>query len=413
MSVSARVRAAVASRTGAHGSRLSRLDPLAAAAFVVAAAYLPGIFSSAFMPRWWILAIALPLVSDLDPRNLPPAIGACLLAGLAWAAASLTWAPEPAEGFGDLILLILASLAMLAAAGAEDLDLPISAFGWGIATASAVQAAQVLAGDLLGFQGLEVAPAGTFLNPEPFALAAAPIAAWALQRAAWPLLAAMAVPLALCGSRVALAALAAALLWAWNPRPTILKWATVLGLAVACAGAIVLLGPHRLSTAFSRIILWLAAAESMTPLGRGLGWWAVGHPGASEEFAHSDVLQLAVELGGGALLLLAVPVIVWCKGIGDDAERAAFVCLALEAAVSFPLHLPATAFLAALLAGGMAGRWRRVRRLELARRANALAALRRQRTFATGVARRGAGGAANVALREAPAPHGDPGHGRG
>lgn len=86
------------------------------------------------------------------------------------------------------------------------------------------------------------------------------------------------------------------------------------------------------------------------------------------EFAHSDALQLVVEMGIGGAILLAVPILVLWKGNGPDAVRCAFVALCLEGVVSFPLHLPATGFLGALLAGGLVSHSHRFRNTELSRR---------------------------------------------
>ncbi len=114
------------------------------------------------------------------------------------------------------------------------------------------------------------------------------------------------------------------------------------------------LGIDKLTSAGQRIILWIATVMAMTPLGNGLGWFAAAHP--SEEYAHSDVLQAVAELGVGAILFLAIPVVLMFRSRGNNAERAAFVAVCVEAIVSFPLHLPASGFLAALLAGYLAGR---------------------------------------------------------
>lgn len=332
---------------------------LPAAAFVVAAVYVPGIFSAGHMPRWWAMAVLVPLASDLDPRNLDPRVGFCLLAGLAWAAVTLLWTPIPAEGALDLYFMVLLAGVMLAAAG-QDVDRAVAAFGWGLFGSSCVAVLQRL-GVQLDIPTSAGGPAGLFLNQEIFAEVAAPLAAWAFWRRRWGLVAVGMVPVLISGSRIAAAAVCLGFLVGWRPKVPWARSVLVTALGAAAVLSIFAFGTYKAGTGLTRVVLWLSGVQALTPAGLGLGWWAVGHPGPMEEYAHSDVLQLAVELGVGSAFLLAVPVIVIWKGSGDVAERSAFACLCLEAAFSFPLHSPAAAFLAALLAGGMARRRRDVR----------------------------------------------------
>lgn len=347
---------------------------LPAAAFIVAAVYVPPdlLFSGTFMPHWWAMALLLPWVSRLDPRALDPRIGACLLAGIAWAAISLAWTIIPAEGTMDLIFLMLLALAMLAGANAEpeELDRALAGFGWGIAISAPVSIAQAL-GYTVGPPTYH--PAGLFFNSEIMGLAAAAAFVWAARSARYALAVATFIPLALSNSRVSFAAAGVGILFGWLPEcGRAIKTAVIVGGGAAMGGIFWLASIGfpigRLVTGLSRVVIWIAGIENITPLGGGLGWWPVAFPGPLEEYAHSDILQFAVELGAGSLFLLAVPVMIWRKGAGDVAQRSAFVCLVVEAAVSFPTHLPATGFMAALLAGGMARRGDRICRGERAGR---------------------------------------------
>lgn len=342
-------------------NRLER-HRLAAASFLVAAAFVPGIFSSGSMPRWWAIAIALPLASALDPRELHRGVAALLAAGLGWASVTLLWTPIPAEAALDLAEMALLALAMIAFAGADDLDGPVEGFGWGVALSAPLCAAQWLGHPLAWVP--TSGPGGFFMNSEVLAETAAPVAVWALLKRRWALLGAMIVPLALCQSRVAVFAASLALLWAWRGRPRA-KIALLLGLAAVAAGTLVALGVPKASTGLTRIVLWATGAQWVSVPGQGLGWWSVAFPGPFETYAHSDPLQIAIELGvAGALPLLAVPVFIFWRGQGDDAARATFACLLVEAAVSFPMRTAATAYLGAALAGWMARRRAHVRRGE-------------------------------------------------
>lgn len=57
--------------------------------FLVAVAYWPGLISAAVVPRWAILAVALPLLSWLDPRQIRLGIAGALVVLLLAIAISL------------------------------------------------------------------------------------------------------------------------------------------------------------------------------------------------------------------------------------------------------------------------------------------------------------------------------------
>ncbi len=373
---------------------------LSALAFLVAAAYLPGIYSAASSPRWWVLAVGLPLASDLDPRRLPVVASAFLLLGPAWAAATLTWTPDPYAGALAWYQLALLGLVAVAASGVE-VGPVLTAFGWGLAISAALAVPQALGwhplpatyapSPLPGF----AAPSGLFYSPEVLAVTATPVLVWATLARRWLLAVITSVPLALCGSRAAVLVASVGLLYGWRPERRWPRWAAIV-LAVLIAPAVLLISPDKAATGAARIVLWLSALHSVTPLGRGLGWWQVAHPGPYEEFAHSDALQSFVELGSVAGLLLGALVVLLWRTTAALPERAALVAACATAAVSFPIHLPASGFLFALLAGHVAGDWGRVRGAEPACGIGAAPCDR-------GTARRGARGAADVSARPAPA----------
>lgn len=321
-------------------------------AFMVGAAYLPGILSAASMPRWWIIAIGIPLVSTLDPRNLLHSVAFCLLAGFVWAAVSLIDLPAPSDGALDLLMLALLCLTIIAAAGEDDIDSVITAFGWSIAISCLIAVPQWFGWSPV-FQ--TSAPAGLFLNSEVLAEIAAPLLVWAAFKHRWALAVLMLVPLVLCHSRIAVLVAAAGLLAGWRPKQTWIKGLIFSAMMLAAILSVILFGAEKASSGMTRLVLWGAALQSIELFGQGIGWWALAHPDPFEEFAHSDLLQLMVELGVGALFFFAIPVLILSRrDAGNAAERAAFVAVCTEAIVSFPLHLATSGFLAAVLAGNLA-----------------------------------------------------------
>jgi hypothetical protein len=192
-------------------------------------------------------------------------------------------------------------------------------------------------------------PAGLFYNSEVLAEFAAPIFLWTVLKRRWPLILATALPMVACQSRVAVIAVFFGLFYAWHPKSKVWTGAIALVLVTAAAGAIML----RIPSAGTRIVIWGATLLAATPLGNGLGWFEAAHP--IEQFAHSDMIQAINELGIGCLFLAAIPVLIFWRNRGTNAERAVFVAICVEVAVSFPLHVPSGAFVAALVAGYLAG----------------------------------------------------------
>ena len=156
------------------------------------------------------------------------------------------------------------------------------------------------------------------------------------------------------GSRIAWATAALGLLYAW--RPAIGIWIKLFPIAIVtvlAVAALLVLGEAKLHSGANRIILWGATAMAITPLGQGLGWFYAAHP--AQEYAHSDVLQAFAELGVGGFVLVAVPFACWIGSKRERAVKAVFCVICGAVLLSFPLHLPASGFLAALVAGFMAG----------------------------------------------------------
>jgi hypothetical protein len=325
---------------------------MAVLGFAVGAAYLPGIPSAASMPRWWVLAIGLPLASRLDPRALPPIVAGCLALAVAWALIGLSWTPRPTHAALDCLLLGLLCLSASAAASEDGGD-AVTGMAYGVAASALLCIPQVLGWD--GLAQSRTGPAGTFLNREVLALVAAPLLVWSALGGRRVLAVVLAVPVVFCLSRVAWFAVAAAALWAWR---TDLRFKVIAAAAVLLGAATTLftLGDVKIVSAGARVVLWGAAILSLTPEGRGIGWWAVGHPVPGEEYVHSDILQAMVEFGIGSVLLLAFFAAA-LRGTRHEEDRAvagAFIVVGIEAVLSFPLHTPAAGFLAFVLAGRLA-----------------------------------------------------------
>ncbi len=272
------------------------------------------------------------------------------MAGLIWGAGSIWITPHPHAGTLDLYYLSLIMVAMMAAANLESLDRPLLAFAWGVAVSALLCIPQSFGWSPVP-QGH--APAGLFYNSEILAETAAPLVVWAFWTHRWALMSILAVPVVLGQSRVSMIVVAAGLIYgARIPRWT--KWICAAILPCVGLALLVALGPDKFQGAYVRIGLWGTALWSIVPFGRGVGWWMAAHPSAMQMFAHSDVLQLMVEFGIGAVPLLLLPFVIMRRRRGSVAQRAAYVGLSIECLISFPMHFPATSFLLGILAGFLA-----------------------------------------------------------
>lgn len=339
--------------------------------FMVATAYWPGIASAASLPREAAVAVGVSLFLRLDPREVDWRM-LCLLVLAA------AWAISRSQTTGISVWFAVLVGVFIAGAGLRSLDGVMTGMAIGLGVSSAICIAQ-----LAGWQGVlqNSVPAGLFFNREPLAELAAPVAVWwflqvlrrIINRKVELLALGATLPLILCGERVAIFATTAGLVYYWhqspgaNSRRPIAEFAAELtGLALFAALMLEFFGPERWASALLRIDIWHLSLTAITPLGHGLGWFMKTYPDLAA--SHSDVLQMFVELGVGALLLLAIPIVCLVEKRGTNAERAILIVFCVEALVSFPLQLAANGFLAALVAGYLSGRRRPVHGLALTSR---------------------------------------------
>lgn len=302
-------------------------------------------------PHWAVLALGLPLVSKLDPRPLLGWLGVLLIAGVAWAALGLAWTPDPLGGALDLWHTVLLSLVVVAAAGIENPRRVMAALAYGIAVSVGVAVFQ-----LAGYHPIATVnrPAGLFFNRDLFAEAAAPVFIWAALGKRWRLAAVCAIPLLICGSRVALLAAVAGWLYSGGKHT---RWSAFVVMVAVLTITTVLDGKS--ASMAMRFEVWNETIRHLTLAGHGLGWFIWTFP--KWEYVHSDALQALVELGPGALAFGAFAVLVLWRSKAALPVRAAFVAALVQVAVAFPLHMPASGFVAALLAGHLAGARHRLR----------------------------------------------------
>lgn len=330
-------------------------------AFAVATAWVPLVPSAATLGRW--SAVGLGAAFFLWHATVRPTPGHWLGAALlAWMAAGLLWTVSGFDTAGELVQWAMVAGAFCVGAELASLDEFWIGCGLGV-TASAMVGLLQLAG-LDPVTSIFFLPTGLFLSKNM----AADAAVLALVGAAFTRWWLVPGPLALAWmvqSRTAAVALAAAgfaALWIARPRDR-RRGLLVLGLLCA-GGALAGLLRGDLGRYEDRLEIWAATARNLHLAGDGLGSFAVA--ATYYEYAHSEFLQYAFELGLGSALLWLI--LGWSLWRGPTRERAVLVAFSVICALWFPLHAPFPAFVAAVVAGHLCGERARARDDERARR---------------------------------------------
>lgn len=336
---------------------------LGAFGFLLTIAFLPGAIGDAVAPRWAMIAAFLPALLfikvHLTARHL------ILAALLTWAAAGILFTPvalEWANGFAQLAIL-----AGVFCIGAELKDLRPLWAGLAIGiTVNAVIAAFQLGG--LSPVDQAVAPAALFANKTFLGEIALVALIGAIGCNLWVLVPGPLFAVAVTTCREVYIALAVAVgvaVWRWS-RLT----ALVGALALVVGGFVVAAHAAELrESASNRMAIIGDTVAQLTVLGHGVGTYyvavsehAIRLPalGIRADHVHNDLLEAIFELGIGVFLLVAL---VGCALAGGLAlERTVLIAILVEGLLGFPLHLPATAFVAALVAGRLCGVGAGVRR---------------------------------------------------
>ncbi len=133
-------------------------------------------------------------------------------------------------------------------------------------------------------------------------------------------------------------------------------------------GTIFYSNPERIASISERISIWKDMLLGLTIFGHGVGSYQYEYPLYAKHMnvlidrpieAHNDILQLIFEFGIG-LIPLAIIVISLLK-VNDD-HRFALLFFGIIGLFGFPLHVPATAFMVAVVAGYLASRSLAVRK---------------------------------------------------
>lgn len=315
------------------------------AALAIPVLFWPGIMGAATAPRWAFLSVAVPLLAFGLGKIRITAGHLCGALFILWSAVTLLWSPV-LDGYSDLWKLILLGFVFCLAGQMKDMRPFFVALGIGAAINCAVIVPQAF-----GWQGLpqNSHPGGLFLNSNWAAEFCAVTLVGLIGYRVWWLVPFPAVAILCTSSRGAVMGIAAAAVaWLWTrSRPL----AVLAGALLLAAGALMLANGSHAGSGLQRIMVWRDTLDHLTWHGAGLGSFAMAYPSHGFMFghAHNDLLQIVSETGiGGVFFAGAVAAAMLGKEL---TERCVLACFLMEGLAGFPFYLPATAFVAAAVAG--------------------------------------------------------------
>lgn len=325
--------------------------PLGLLTLLVSLAYVPLLPSNAAVGRWVVAGLGAFLLSwwvevrwTLGHTMFLALLGFMLL-GMGWTVSR--W-----ETGGELVQWVVLLVVFCVAAEEPDLTWFWRGLCAGVTVSTAFSVAQVLGWDRLWTLGSQ--PAGLFLSKNMLSDVAVVALVGALGLRDWERLWAVppALSLVLVSSRASVVALAVAgVLWAWVALPRWWRMGLVSAVFIVAAVAANMAMSGLLGNFSDRLEIWGLVSRHLHWFGDGLGSFSVAAPNL--EFAHNEYLHYAFELGVGSVLIWAIlglP-LAW----GGTRERAALAAFLAICVTWFPLHAPASAFVAVVLAAHLWG----------------------------------------------------------
>jgi O-antigen ligase len=341
--------------------------------FLLTALYWPGLAGAATIPKWGLLAVALPLVilksrNEYNRFTLVHLFGALFIL---WSAISLIWTPNRLDGLGELIKLVILAQAFVYGSRLDSLRPILIGMACGLILSSAMVLIQLVYPDVVLHSTIH---SGLFINSGALGEIAALVfigVAYGignirdgLRKWNCILLVCLAPSILLPQSRGSwLALIAAFTFWLWSKSKIS---ALVLVALTAISFTYSLHIGFHVASVEQRLGLYQDAIHGLTWLGHGIGsFWTDYAPLSNTvdiflerpEHLHNDWLEVIFEQG--AIGALAIGLLWAWRGIACYRGRPTvgdYICLGFvsEAIVGFPLHNPCTAFLAALCLGHLA-----------------------------------------------------------
>jgi hypothetical protein len=324
-------------------------------AVILSCAYWPYIYAPATSPRWAYLAVSLPILLWLFYKQVNftwmHLVGLCFIL---WSLVSLVWSVNIWDGIDSFIKFVILAEAFVL--GSYLIDLRCIFVG--LATGLIVQSALLFVPLLFE---LDWHYTSLFVNPNIFSETALVVCVGVLIYEYWWLVIGLLPAIFVNNTRsVLFAGFLTFGAWLWTKSRLLFVGLLFVGLAL-CWLSVYL--NWKIPSIDQRLTFWTELLSGVTLLGNGLGSFLSSYPLLSESmdtlllklrFAHNDLLQIVFELGvvGGLLIVIFCSLILRT----DCKERYVLIAFIGVSCFSFPLYLPVTAFIAAVVCGHIAGK---------------------------------------------------------
>lgn len=330
------------------GNPLHKPYPLFLIGFGIITIYIPGIVGASISTGWLFLLLISPIL--LLYCNLKLGVGFVFLI---YAGITLIWTTN--FNIGLFYYLQLISLACVFCIGKEITDLkPVfKGLALGLGVSSVIAIFQYFGYNYV--YSLNNSIAGLFINPNIYSEISVILLISLLTLRLWVWLVFTLPGIILIHSRTALIALGIGLfIWAlsFNKRLTISLITLIIIISF-----IFYWNDFNTDSIQERISIWKDTINGFTFFGNGIGSYELKFPFysthinteiARPRYAHNDILNLIFEFGIGAILAL---IFVGKMIKNNNPQMVILYVIFIVSLFTYPLHIPATAFIAFLVAG--------------------------------------------------------------
>lgn len=321
---------------------------LGAYAFAIGVVFWPGTPGASISPRWALIGMGVWLF--VKPVLITTQHVAILLL-LTWSALTLTWSQFGYDGVDAWLRLFFLCGAFWMGSSVDSLRPVYIGFALSLGVSSVIVIAQ-----WYGWQGIpqSVSPAGLFMNKNTVAEISALVLVGLVASKLWRFVPFVVPALIIPQSRAAIMAVGVALVVSHVRRPAILFGLMGFLVTVIALWAM----QHPLGSFSDRWSYYTDTARQLTFFGHGLGSFNGLFPSFASsdtlavrtDHVHNDYLEAVFEIGIVAVFIWWALFAVLARAV-DSPERTVLIAVAVEMLFAFPLHLPCTAFLAALCLG--------------------------------------------------------------
>jgi len=312
----------------------------------VTIAYIPGIVGAAISTDWLFLFIVCPILFLYCEFSL--GFGFLFIC---YMTLSLLWTETVTFAVFNLLQYTILGIVFIIGQNLKDIKPVFKGLAFGLGVSSVVALSQYFGNNLV--YSLSNSPAGLFINPNIYSEISVVVLMGLLTLKLWHWLPFTFAGLLLVQSRTAFLALGVSLfVWAWKQNKHL---AVILTMLVGLLGTAFYWDKFSISSIFERFDIWKDTLAGFKLFGNGVGSFEISFPQyathidtelARPRYAHNDILNVIFEFGLGSIFLFLMLLNVKFKN-----EAIILLAVFIISMLTYPMHVPATAFIAFLVAG--------------------------------------------------------------